>query len=179
MKRLSALALILTLAFISGCGYTTASMLPPEMDSIHIKNFENKIDVEHVVSDKRSTYDYWPALEVDITRAVINSFIFDGTLAVTSERDAKMVLEGMLVDFKLFPLSYDKSDNINEFRVSVTVDLTLYNNVTGEVMWKEPAFQGQSTFTTVGPNALTEGEAVREAVKDLSARVVERVIEVW
>jgi hypothetical protein len=179
MRRLGALTLILVMAFVPGCGYKAASMLPPEMDSIHIKNFENEIDVEQVVSDKRATYDYWPALEVDITRAVINSFIFDGTLQVTSERDAKMVLEGVLVDFKLFPLSYDKSDDINEFRVSVTVNLTLYDNVTGDIMWKEPSFQGQSTFTTVGPNAMTEGEAVREAVKDLSVRIVERVVEVW
>ncbi|MFH1305888.1 MAG: LPS assembly lipoprotein LptE [Candidatus Omnitrophota bacterium] len=175
------ISMFLTLFMVSavGCGYTTDSLLPPELSSIHIDNFENKINVSGVVSNKRQVYSYWPGLEVDITRAVIDKFIFDRRLEVDSSEKATMQLKGTLVDFRLYPLSYNQEDNIEEFRVEVYVDLELHNNLTGELMWKESRFMGQYDFRVTGPNAKTETAAVNGAVVDLSERIEERVIEAW
>lgn len=174
------LLLALTVAgFLSGCGYSTRSLLPPEMNSIHVNNFVNKIDPTAEVSDKRMSYTYWPGLENQLSRAVIDGFIFDRHLDVKSESKAAMLLKGELVDYRQYPLSYDKSDNVQEMRTQVTVNIELYNNATGELMWRENGFTGWSSYYLAGPNASTEAEGVRGAVKDISLRIVERVVEAW
>jgi hypothetical protein len=179
MKRYLLLSLILCLVAVSGCGYSSGTLLPPELTSINVANFVNTIDPSKEVSDRRATYSYWPGLETMITRGVIDRFIFDRHLDVESKAKATMLLEGELVSFRLYPLSYDKGESIVEFRVQILVNMTLYNNLTGEKMWTENSFMGQSDYNISGPNALTEGEAVKAAVLDLANRVVERTVEAW
>ena len=59
------------------------------------------------------------------------------------------------------------------------MDLELYDNLTGELMWKESAFMGKSDYKVTGPHTETESAAVQAAVKDLAPRIVERTVEVW
>jgi len=177
------LILFLVLSFFlitaGGCGYTSASLLPPELDSIHVDNFVNKIDPAGEVSDRRSGYSYRPGLENDITRAVIDGYIFDGNLGIRTADKAVLLLKGTLTDFRKFPLSYDNADNVEEFRIELSVDIELLNNSTGKLMWRENGFTGQSSYTVTGPNAKTEATALTEAVNDLAQRIVERTIEAW
>ncbi|MBD3426872.1 MAG: hypothetical protein GF409_06535 [Candidatus Omnitrophica bacterium] len=179
MRGIVSVFLTVFVMLAAGCGYTTSSLLPPELDSIHVENFENKIDPTQEVSDKRASYTYWPGLETDITRSVIDGFIFDRHLDIDDEKDAALILKGELTSFRQYPLSYDKNDNVIEFRVEILVDLELYNNLTGETMWKEKSFLGEGTYSITGPNATTESEGVKRAVDDLSQRIVERVVEAW
>jgi hypothetical protein len=179
MRTLSFFVLSILLVAAAGCGYTTSSLLPPGLDSIHVENFVNKIDPAKEVSDKRSSYSYWPGLETDITRATIDGFIFDRHLDIEGEKKAKMLLEGELTSFRQYPLSYDKNDNVEEFRIEILVNIKLYDNLNGSPMWEERSFMGETTYTITGPNAKTESEAVRAAVKDLAQRIVERVVEAW
>jgi len=178
MRLTAFLILSCFLAVTGGCGYTSVSLLPSELDSIHVENFTNKIDPARQVSDKRASYSYWPGLETDITNAVINQFVLDKNLDVKSESKAALLLKGSLTDFRQYPLSYS-GENVEEFRVEVFVDMELYNNLTGELMWKEAHFMGESTYTISGPNAKTESQAVHAAVKDLAPRIVERTVDVW
>ena len=164
---------------IAGCGYTSASLLPPELDSIYVENFANDIMPTREVSNRRSGYSYYPGLEIDITRAIINDFIFDRSLDIRTEKDAALTLKGALVDFRQSTLSYDDDDNLEEIRLYIYVNIELYNNLTGKTMWKEDSFMGQSDYNVTGPNAKAEDEALRDAVKDLAERIVERVIEAW
>lgn len=164
---------------LMGCGYTGASLLPEDLKTIHVENFENKIDPTREVSNRRASHSYQPGLEVSITRAVIDEFIFDRNLEIDRESKADLLLSGELVDYSLCPLSYDGDDNVEEFRVEVFVNLELYNNLTGKVMWKEKRFMGQNTYSITGPNSKTESQAVKGAVKDLAQRIVERTVEAW
>lgn len=164
---------------VSGCGYTTASLLPPELNSIHVNNFANRIDPTREVSDRRSSYTYRPGTDTRITRAVIDGFIFDRRLDIKPANKAALILDGELIDFKEYPLSYNKGMDIEEFRIEVVVNLKLTDRATGKVMWEEKNFSGQTDYDVVGPNAITENQGTQKAVKDLAQRVVERVVENW
>ncbi|MEA3488909.1 MAG: LPS assembly lipoprotein LptE [Candidatus Omnitrophota bacterium] len=179
MRTIKFTVLTFFLLVSAGCGYTSSSLLPPELDSVHVVNFENKIDPAREVSSRRPTYAYWPGLEIDVTRATIDRFIFDRHLDIKSRKKAALLLKGQLVDFRQLPLSYDKGDSVTELRVEIFVDLELYNNLTGELMWREGRFMGWSSYDIAGPNAEPESGGVRSAVKDLSQRIVERVVEAW
>lgn len=178
LKKFLVLMLLAAIS-LTGCGYTTASLLPKEMNSIHIANFSNRIDPTREVSDRRMSYTYRPGLENQITRAVIDGFIFDRHLDVKSRSAAVLLLEGELTDLRLYPLSYDRSDNVEELRVELTVDLSLYDNRTGELLWKAKDFTGWASYHVTGPNALSDAEGIKNAVSDLTRRIVERVVENW
>ena len=179
MRSLYFFVLSLFLVAAAGCGYTTSSLLPPELDSIHVDNFINKIDPTSPVSDKKATYFYSPGMETEITRKVIDEFIFDRHLDVKSKKEAVLLLKGELVEMDRYPLSYNKNDDVEEYRVEVIVDIELYDNRSGKVLWKENNFMGRSDYDVVGPNRKTEVEAISSAIKDLAQRIVERTVEAW
>lgn len=180
MKRvINFLCLLSILITSAGCGYTTGSLLPAELNSIHVDSFKNKIDPSREVSDKRPNYEYRPGLEVDITNKVINQFLLDKSLAIKSEKDATLLLKGELIDFRHFPLSYDGSENVEQFRMEIYVKLDLYDNKTGKIMWSESSFMGQTDYYINGPYAKTESTAAKDTVEDLAKRIVERTVETW
>lgn len=177
--RIIKFMLLALFLFVSGCGYTTSSLLPPELDSIYVEPFANKIDPAAQISNKNSSYIYMPNTEYDITRTTIDEFIFDRHLAIKSEKKASMTLEGELTAIKLFPLSYDGADNVTEFRMCIYVNLKLYDNLNGKILWQENSFMGETSYDVSGPNAKTQEDARKYAVRDLAQRIVERTVEAW
>jgi hypothetical protein len=167
------------LAIISGCGYTTGSLLPSHIKTISIENFTNKIPITSEISDQNRYKTYRPLLEVDITRAVIDRFIFDGHLRIAPKKDADLILEGELVDFRREPTKYGYGDSIDQYRIAVFVNMQVIDAATGKKMWSEKNFAGSDYYFTTGPQQKSEDAAVTDAINDLARRVVERTIEVW
>ena len=118
-------------------------------------------------------------MEADITREVIDRFIFDGNYQVKDESQAHFTLDGQLIDFRREPLRYDTSENVTEYRLRVSVDLEFHDNTNGKLLWKESNFAGESTYRTSGQFAKSESTATRQAIKDLANRIVERTVENW
>ena len=163
----------------AGCGYTTKALISSKFKTIHVSNFQNRIDITKETDSSRKYKIYQPLLETDITRSVIDRFIFDGNLRINKEEDADLVLIGNLTDFRRDVLRYtEDEEEVEEYRISITVDLTLINK-DKELLWEETGFIGDATYFVSGPDAKSEAVAVNEAVEDLARRVVERVIEEW
>lgn len=178
-KRLQILFSFFIMLSFCGCGYTTGSLLPPHIKNISVENFANKIPITEEVSDMQRYKTYRPRLEIDITEAIINKYIFDGHLRVTREEDANIVLEGELVDFRREPTKYGYDDTIEQYRLAIIVDMRLKDAKTGQIMWKENGFAGSDYYFLTGPQAKSEDAALTDAIDDLARRVVERTIEVW
>ncbi len=173
-------ALLLFISFyISGCGYTTKTVLPDNIKTIHVAPIKNAIDLSGEISDKSRFRVYRPGVEVDVTNAIINRFIFDGNLKVVAKPKADAVLEAKLVDYRRDPLRYSDSDDIQEYRLSVTIDAIVYLAKDHKVLWHETVLTGDTSFFLSGPRALSEDEAVAKAVDDLARRVVDKTIEAW
>lgn len=172
------LMLILSLS-LTGCGYTTKSLLAPELKSIYVDNFANKINVNREQTDERMYTSYRPGLEVDITKAVIDRFIFDGNLKIANSKSGDLTLKGELVDFRKEALRYDANDNVEEYRILLVCDLELKATKTDKIVWTENGFSGEATYRTGGTLAVSENAAIRDATTDLARRIVERVVEGW
>ena len=178
LVALGALALVLT-ALVSGCGYTTRSLLPSDTKTIYVANFTNSINITEEQSNLRMYRGYRPGMEIDLTKAVIDRFIFDGNLKIAQEASSDIALRGELIDFKKEALRYDANDNVEEYRIKLIVNLELSNTRTGKIVWKEKAFAGETTYRTGGSLAKSEDTAVKDAISDLARRIVERTIEAW
>lgn len=178
IKRYLVLALAIVFC-LAGCGYTTRSLLPSNYKTIYVDSFGNKIKITAEQSNVRMYRGYRPGLEADLTKEIINQFLFDGNLKIASQDSANIILKGELVDFRKEPLRYDANDNIEEFRLVLTVNIELTDAETGKMVWKEKNFSGETTYFTQGPLAIDENTAVVKGIQDLARRIVERTVEAW
>ncbi|MBN1914083.1 MAG: hypothetical protein JW788_06760 [Candidatus Omnitrophica bacterium] len=179
------LSLILIFCIVAGCGYTTRSMIATTYRTIYITPFLNKIDITRE-TDAGSRYKiYRPGLETDITKAVVNKYLFDGNLRPTKEELADVVLKGELVEFRKDPLRYnDDNDEIAEYRMNILVNIALWDTKEDKLVWEEKNFTGDYTYfttasTTPSATKKTDAQAVPEAINDLARRIVERTVEQW
>lgn len=173
------LVVLLAGFFIAGCGYTSGSLLPPDLKSIYVDNFKNKIVVDMEATDTRMYRGYKPGMEVEVTKAIIDRFLLDGNLKVEKEARADLILSGALIDYRKEALRYDANDNVEEYRVRIAVSLQLKNVKTGKISWTEHSFAGESTYRTTGSLTKSEKQAIGDAISDLARRVVERTVEEW
>jgi len=161
-RAATVLFLLLT---ISGCGYTLKTTPPHGLKTIYVETFQN------------GTYE--PALEIELTNGVIDRFLFDGSLRVTSKELADAVLKGKLKKFIREPLRYTSTEEISEYRLTLMVDLSLWDNRTQKLIWEEKHFVGDTHFSLTGPQAKSEEKARTEAITELARRIVDRAVEEW
>jgi hypothetical protein len=167
------------LVTVSGCGYTTRSLIADKFKTIYVAQFANKIDITRE-GEAASRYKlYRPMLEQDITQAVINKFLWDGNLKPRKEADADLTLIGELVEFRRDPLRYTSSDDVEEYRLNLVVNLKLWDNKEKKLLWQENRFTGETTYFTMGAQAKSEDSAMNDALTDLARRIVERTVEQW
>lgn len=176
--RKFAAMLLTALFFISGCGYTTRSLLPSEFKTIYVDNFVNKIKVAAESSDERMYRGYKPGMEIDVSKVIRDKYLFDGNLKIANSKDADLILKGELVDYRNESLRYDRNDNVLEYRIRMVVNLELQTK-DGKTRWTENNFAGEALYNTTGPLAKSESTAIVEAEADLARRVVERTVEEW
>ena len=169
---------VLAVLQLSGCGYTTKSLLPENIRRVHVAPVKNGIDLSAEVSDKTPFRVYRPGLEVELTNAIINRYIFDGQLKVSAEDKADAELVATLVDYRRDALRYSESDDVQEYRLSITVEASFTQKSDGKVLWHE-RLTGDTTFFLSGLRSVSEDEASNKAVEDLARRVVEKTVEYW
>ena len=179
MKRAaSVLLLALVLPLGAGCGYSHKSLLPSDVRTIYVAPVKNTIDLTGEIGEKQRFRVTRPGVEVDVTNAIRNRFIFDGTLKVVSEEKADAVLEAKLTDYRRDALRYSDNDDVQEYRLSVVLDVAVYRAKDRKVLWRGST-AGDTSFFLSGAHALSEDEAVVKAVEDVAQRVVEKTIELW
>jgi len=170
------------LATIAGCGYTTRSLIADQFKTIYIESSVNKIDITTETDAGYKYKIYRPALEIDITKAVIDKFLLDGNLKPIKEAKADLVLKAELIEFRRDPLRYNDNDDVEEYRISLVVNLKLFDTKENKLVWQENSFTGDATYFTAFSSTgivKTDDQAVSDAIDDLSRRIVERTVEQW
>jgi hypothetical protein len=170
--------------FAGGCGYTTRSLIADQYKTIYVTPFLNKVDITQEGYSENKYRIYRPMLETDITRKVINKYLFDGNLKPVKNDTADLVLKGELVEYRKDPLSYtNDNDDVTEYRINIYVDLSLWDKRENKLVWAEKRFNGNySYYTGLAANSaikVSEDTAVIRAVEDLARRIVERTVEQW
>jgi len=180
LKKTALSAVFFYLPFaVLGCGYTTRSMISDKYRTVYVVPFENKTDITNESYTGSQYRIYRPHLETDITNAVINKFLSDGNLRPVKEQNADLVLKGELIDFRRDPLRYDDNDNVLEYRISLVVNMTMWDRKEEKVLYEVTNFTGDTTYFASGSNAKSETQAVSDALTDLARRVVERAVDQW
>ena len=170
---------VLCVVLLTGCGYTTRPGLASHLRTVYVKPFVNKTDITKIQSTDGRFPLYRHKMEVDITEAVINRYQFTGLLRPSGPERADCRLEGELVSFRRDALRYNASQQVEEWRLNVVVNLRFFDQTTKTLLWDEPSFTGDTTYFTLGANVESEPAALDRAIKDLAKRIVERTVEDW
>jgi len=157
----------------AGCGYTQKTVLPENIKTIYIDTVKNKIPVDKV-------YAYVPGLEIDITNAVIRRVHKDGNLKVVGEREeADAILEMDLTAFEQEGLRFTSLESVEEYRMFIVLDMKLLHTPTGNALWREANFSGDSEYFVSDVRSISREEASRRAIDRLAKNVVDRIVEDW
>lgn len=124
-------------------------------------------------------YAFEPGLEIKITNAIIRRLHQDGNLKVVDRESADAVLEGDLVGFDQEGVRFNGLERIEEYRLYVVAALRLRDTKTGQILWEEPNFSGDSSYFVTGPRSVSRNEATESAIDRLARNVVDRVVEDW
>lgn len=175
LRSFLAMTTVSFLCVLSGCGYTTKTVLPANVKTIHVDIFKNSIDITKEVSAKDKYEVYRPNLEVDLRDAIIKRIFLDGNLKISDKDSADTYLEGEITQYRKDPLRY-QDEVVEEYRISLICDIRLIDAKTSEVLLQEENITGDTTYFTTGSLVKTETEALSDAMSDLARRIINRAV---
>ncbi|MFA7254705.1 MAG: LptE family protein [Candidatus Omnitrophota bacterium] len=157
---------------LSGCGYTRKTVLPRNIKTIYVETVKNKLDAEKL-------YAYQPGLEMDITNAVIQRLQQDGTLKVVEQQKADAILKTDLMSLEQEGLRFNSLEGVSQYRLFIVVGLKLVDAKTGELIWEEPNFSGDTEYYVTTVTSIGQQKASVDAVHRLAYNIADRITEDW
>jgi outer membrane lipopolysaccharide assembly protein LptE/RlpB len=150
----------------AGCGYSTTSRTAKGIKSIAVPFFENRTPE--------------PNLEINVTERIIDNLLADNTLKVVDESQADALLEGTIVTFHNVPFSFNRELNAEEYHVTITVEAVLYGKTLNEPIWEKQTIKGDgSYFLDETINGITFDDALEEAIKEITERILNLTVQDW
>jgi hypothetical protein len=152
---------------LTGCtSYYLGSTLPPGIRSIHVPTFVNETKE--------------PQLETQTTRATVQEFQRDGTLAVAGADTADARVEVRLTQFNLVPLRFerDQERTAQEYRMVIGAEVVFFRTSTDEVLVRRNVI-GDADFEFLGDMASSKLRILPEASRDLAHKIVQLMVEYW
>jgi hypothetical protein len=120
-----------------------------------------------------------PIIEEEFTPAVRREFIRDGSFSLVESGTADRILTGRITGYKETPLSFDKSQNVLEYRVGITTEVQLKDRNGQHPVWsREISASAEYPVTSdVMATRLAKRKAIVEAARNLAEELVDRVRE--
>lgn len=162
----------LVLLNITGCGYTTKTILPKNIKTIYVETVKNKIPI-------REMYAYQPGLEMNITNAVIRRFQIDGNLEIVAEDEADAILKTDLIAYEQEGVRFNLLEDVEEYRLYIVVAFKLVDAKTGDLILKEDNFSGDEDYFVSDIRSIAREAASIGAVNSLAINIVDRIVEDW
>jgi len=125
-----------TVLTLLGCGYALVgrgSNIPPDIQKVYLKPFENSTD----------------RVEIDqiLTRAVADELVTRQRFTIlSSEEGADAVIEGTVTGFDVRPVSFDADRRGTEFEISVTAHVEMRRIQPEETLWKNDRYQFRDSY---------------------------------
>lgn len=154
----------LSLFSLVGCGYhlpeASDTWIGGDDRALYVQLFENET-VE-------------PYLENFITEALVEEFSRSRLVELTEDPEkADLQLTGHVTRFKSSVLAYSSTDEITDYRASMSVDVKLQKRVGDEILWKTSLSRNEEYQANVDKNFQLEGE--RLAAREVSQRLAEDI----
>jgi hypothetical protein len=160
------IAVALPAAISSGCGYSFSSRTNPHLQTVAVPIFENR------------TLE--PGVEERLADRITDVFLADKRLRVVKEKDADSVIEGSIERYDRSPFSYDKAQNVQEYRVEMTLHVLYEDRKKNRVVWEEKEMKAWGTYSVsadlpggVEEESVAQTRAIEKAAQDILIKTVQ------
>jgi len=146
--------------FISCCGYSTQSLLPSHLKTIHIAPVEN------------STLR--PLLGEDLGDRLTLQFSKGGRLRVVSESSADLVLNITVTSYSRQAAVYDNERNVQKWIYSLSYRGECRDMVKNSLLWQQNA-----VVTKVIDSDVDEDESIAKLIDRAAEEIVRKTMIAW
>ncbi len=160
---------VMGVVLVAGCGYRRAGKDNPMLLGIHT------IAVPYFKND---TFE--AGIEAIFTTVFTNEFIHSKRLQVVRIDDADVILRGTIKNFREQVISYNQDRKALEYRVFVTLDLSLEKRDSGEILWKRKRLVDNEEYQVSSYMTVTQTDkttAVENIAQNLAKKVYESIIQ--
>ena len=155
--------MLVLFALISGCGYTTKSLISRNINSVYIPIFGN--------------YTFRSGLEFDLTTALKDEIMNKTKLRIAKKENADTILTGRIIIFSEGVMSSNAKDNIVESSVAISVNVALMDRRTGRGLASMDGLTNSAAY--VVPRGENINTATEECLEGLAEKIVSQLEEKW
>ena len=160
MKYFILTALLSTL--LISCGpYTFSGTTVTDIKSVYIPVLDN------------STIEF--GLGEELTDKITEALVADNTLKVVGQDEADAYISGEVVSYKRSSETYNKEDQVSEYRVDIGVKVK-FVKADGSVVWEEPSISSYGLFTA---DTEIEENGKSRALEKIAEIIVNRTVRDW
>ncbi len=147
---------IIIFAMISGCGYSSKSLISRNVNSIYIPIFDNTT--------------FRRGLEFELTKAVKDEIMSRTNLRITQKESADTILYGKINKVTEGVLTQNIRDDIVESRLTIFVDIKLVDKRTDRILVEEGGLFKSAEFV------VNRGENINSAAEEDLVRLAETIV---
>jgi len=165
-------ATVVASLMLSSCGYHVgapkSNLVPKNIQSISIPAFTNQ-SVRYKLSDR-------------LPEAVAREILSRTKYRIESDPNtADAVLRGSISNITVFPTIFDpKTGRASGVQINVTMGVTLYNRLTGTVIWTRPSFEVKNRYeisVTAQFYFEESDDALQRVAKEAARTIVSGILE--
>lgn len=163
MKKFGILAGSVFFLFLR-CGlYSFSGSLPPHLKTVAVPLFDNRT-AEFAIAD-------------DLTERIIKEFTSDNSLKIGDRNTADVLVEGAILSLEDRAGAFDANEEVEDFKVYVTVQVKCTDQVKHQKMWEERITQWGSYDPQVGPDSRKDG--ISEALIKIGQEILNKTVAGW
>jgi len=147
--------------FISCGPYSFSGTTLTDLKSVYIPVMDN------------STIEF--GLGEELTDKITEALVADNTLKVVGQDEADAYLNGEVISYKRSSETYNKEDQVSEYRVDITVKVK-FVKADGSLVWEEP---GISSYGLFAADTETEEDGKSRALEKVAEIIVNRTVRDW
>lgn len=164
-KLILPILLVLSAVSFQGCGiYSFTGAGIPGVEKVHIPLFTN------------ATIEF--GLEEQLTEAINLAVNNDSRLNIAERSEADAVMEGRLTRIVDMPHTYDKMEEVSEYKVEIYAHVLFENLKTRKAIFDED-FSGWGLYSGESGGIEERQEAIDKAIEKLAEDIINRTLSGW
>ncbi len=163
-NRYSKYILIFIPSTLISCGsYSfSGSSVPGHIKSVAIPLFEDET-AEFGIKEK-------------VTDSLLDDFIKENILQIADKKNADSIIQGTITRVSDTPYTFDENEDVQEFRVSISVDIIWYDQIKNVDLF-EGGIIGWGVYSASSPEDRADG--LDQAVERLVTEIINQTLSGW
>ncbi len=157
------LTVLFCISYLGCLSYSFTGSLPSHIKSVAIPLFEDNTA--------------YPGVREDLTNRVIDEFIADNTLNVTSESQADLIISGVITSITQKAAILSAGETVDEYQVYVNVKVKCEDIKSNKVLWEKNLSQFGVMTGTASQDE--RNQAIQIAIEKLTNDILNNTLGYW